>query len=213
MIYTLIIDTSTERGQIVVALGKEVCSHVELPFGLESSKFLMHSIKNCFESLNITVLDLKAVAVSIGPGSFTGIRVGASFAMALSHARKIPLISLGSLESLISESDGEFVSLIDAKIQSGYLLLQKKEGEKVTPLSEPRMIPLQELEPLLCKAPFVVTPSPGKLKGCLPNSINWVERGPDPKHAASLAEEAFLRKSFSTSGECQLNYISHVKIG
>src|ERR1700722_113137 len=106
MLYTLILDTSTERAQIVLAIGKEVLFSFELPFGLESSKFLMPSLKNAFEKFTIGPADLKAVAVACGPGSFTGIRVGASLAKGICLSRNIPLISLCSLEGLIHPKDG-----------------------------------------------------------------------------------------------------------
>ena len=59
-------------------------------------------IKDLFTSLNFSLKKLDAVAISAGPGSFTGLRIGVSAAKGLAFGLNIPLISMNSLEIMIN---------------------------------------------------------------------------------------------------------------
>src|ERR1700722_8624080 len=109
--FTLIIDTSTERGVVALAKGKDLVYTKELPFGLLNSRYLMTSIQTGFETLSLTPASLKAVAASVGPGSFTGIRVGAGVAKGIALGRNLPLIGFSSLSGFVSPHEGAFASV------------------------------------------------------------------------------------------------------
>lgn len=81
-------------------------------------------IKECLEEANYTMGDLDAVAVSKGPGSYTGLRIGVSAAKGLCFALEIPLISIATLKSMASQvnaNQGEFViPVLDARRMEVY---------------------------------------------------------------------------------------------
>ena len=79
-------------------------------------------ISELIEKNNISFKDLNAVAVGIGPGSYTGLRIGLSAAKGICYALDIPLISVSSLENMVSniEFDGIIISTIDARRDEVY---------------------------------------------------------------------------------------------
>ncbi len=83
---------STERGRAVRDLGKGHAEH------------LMAVIDEALAQAGVTFADLGAVAVSIGPGSFTGIRVGVSAARGLALALSVPVVGVTTLEALAFEA-------------------------------------------------------------------------------------------------------------
>lgn len=102
-------DTATgqEDGRAVLDLGKGHAEH------------LMSVVADAMHQSGIAFPDLGAIAVSIGPGSFTGVRVGVSAARGLSMALKIPAIGVTTLEALAAEArerfgDSTVMSALDA---------------------------------------------------------------------------------------------------
>ena len=80
-------------------------------------------IEEILDENNIKKTDIDAIAVSKGPGSYTGLRIGVSAAKGLCYALNLPLISVSTLESLahqVAISDGFIVSMLDARRMEVY---------------------------------------------------------------------------------------------
>ena len=82
---------------------------------------LMPALFFLFSSLKSDIHDVKGIAVAMGPGSFTGLRVGLSTAKGLCHALNVPIIGISSLEALASQ-----LSCADLPVSS---ILNSKKGE------------------------------------------------------------------------------------
>lgn len=178
--FTLIIDTSTEKSLIAFTQGDQLLLNYFLS-GAQSSRYLMATVETGFKQLNLSPQNLEAVAVSVGPGSYTGTRVGVAVAKGLSFPRSLPLIGFYSLEGFISEKEGIFASLIDAKLGGGYVLLQQRKGKVVSLLSSPQLISKDKLD--------------FHLKGC--NEIVGPHNtSPAPQHIASLVAQKIVRKEY-----------------
>jgi tRNA threonylcarbamoyladenosine biosynthesis protein TsaB len=75
-------------------------------------------IKDVLKYAKVSAKDIDAVAISKGPGSYTGLRIGVSAAKGLCYALDIPLISIPTLESLahqVTTNNGVIVSMLDAR--------------------------------------------------------------------------------------------------
>lgn len=115
----LCIETATKLCS--VALGRNGMLLAER--GLESEKHIHAEKVNVFidevlREAGIAMSDLNAVAVGIGPGSYTGLRIGLSAAKGLCFALRIPIIGIGTLETLVNASgqrDGALFPMIDAR--------------------------------------------------------------------------------------------------
>jgi tRNA threonylcarbamoyladenosine biosynthesis protein TsaB len=87
------------------------------------AEFLNEFISEVLEEANIKFKDLSAVAISKGPGSYTGLRIGVSTAKGLCYALDIPLISIDTMEILahsISIDSGVIVAMLDARRMEVY---------------------------------------------------------------------------------------------
>ena len=107
------------------------------------AKNLTVFIKNLLEKHNIKATDLAGVAISKGPGSYTGLRIGVSAAKGICYGAKLPLIAIGSLNAmaqgaLIWLADNEqfkpdlICPMIDARRMEVYTQLFNLKGESIS---------------------------------------------------------------------------------
>ena len=119
MAYILNIETATKNCSVSLAKNGELVAIKELNNGDYSHAEVLHVfIHEILTSNGVSSSELDAIAVSKGPGSYTGLRIGVSAAKGLSFAHDIPLISIDTLKSLarsISVTDGFIVPMIDAR--------------------------------------------------------------------------------------------------
>jgi tRNA threonylcarbamoyladenosine biosynthesis protein TsaB len=91
-------------------------------------------IEECLKESNLTFNDLSAIAVSQGPGSYTGLRIGVSAAKGLSFALDIPLIAIDTLQVLASQltiSEGVIIPMIDARRMEVYSAIFTSKLDKI----------------------------------------------------------------------------------
>ena len=92
------IDTATEFASVCLSNNNKVLMHVTNAEKKNHASFLHPAIKQIFDTTHLSFNQLDAVAVSNGPGSYTGLRVGLSSAKGLCFALNKPLILLNTLE-------------------------------------------------------------------------------------------------------------------
>jgi tRNA threonylcarbamoyladenosine biosynthesis protein TsaB len=101
----LAIDTaSTLCAACILDTEKGELSRKVLDLGKGHAEHLMGVIEDVLAAAGLAHRDLEAIAVSVGPGSFTGVRVGVATARGLALALKIPAIGISSLEALAAEA-------------------------------------------------------------------------------------------------------------
>lgn len=96
----LAIETATTVCGAAVASGGVVRSIAEVDEKNVHAERLLPLIKSALEQADTTIADVDAIAVSIGPGSFTGLRIGLSVAKGLVYATGKPLVAVPTLEAL-----------------------------------------------------------------------------------------------------------------
>jgi tRNA A37 threonylcarbamoyltransferase TsaD len=89
----LFIDTSTNNSMVAVLNSDKVLDKVVWNGSGELSDSLLIKIEELLKKLNINLPDISSIAVNLGPGSYTGLRIGVSTANAISWSRKIPIRS------------------------------------------------------------------------------------------------------------------------
>ena len=124
--------------------------------GTHSAALFPH-LEEAMKKAGVAPAELDAVAVSAGPGSFTGIRIGIAAAKGIAWAGEIPTIGISSLEasSYTAEKDGPVASLIDARHGNFYFAHFFFENGKCTRLTPDRVLSAGEIAELLPEGCFL----------------------------------------------------------
>ncbi len=130
----LLISTSGRAAGAAVCRGGEVVRSKLSDNGLTHSETIMPLIDGLFND-EIKLCDMDAVCADVGPGSFTGVRIGVCIANAMAYALKLPVIEVSSLRALADAVDTErpVCALIDARNGNGYAALYEKGKELIAP--------------------------------------------------------------------------------
>lgn len=138
MEYILNIETATKNCSIALAKGGKtiICKEIAEE-GYSHAERLHVFIEEIIQEAGITFKDLVAVAVSQGPGSYTGLRIGVSAAKGLCYALGIPLIAIDTLKTLASQvvvSNGLIIPMLDARRMEVYsaIFTPNFENKRVT---------------------------------------------------------------------------------
>lgn len=136
----LILNIDTATGVCSVALAREgrVVAMKENDEGLNHSTLLGVYVDEVLRQAGVMMAGVDAVAVSAGPGSYTGLRIGVSLAKGLCYGAGKPLIAVGTLESMADavadrvREDALYCPMIDARRMEVYAAVYDREGREVT---------------------------------------------------------------------------------
>ena len=112
------VDTSTPIGSVALIDGEDLVAEHTLNIVRAHSSRLMPAIDNVLKWGDITVADLDACAVGIGPGSFTGIRIGVATVKSICYALDTPVVGVSTLEAIaynLRWTEGVICPLLDAR--------------------------------------------------------------------------------------------------
>lgn len=116
--------------------------------GLTQSELLLPMAENLLKSLKLSFEDVELYATAVGPGSFTGVRIGVSLIKGLAFGRNIPCVEVSTLEALaenLSPLNALIVPCMDARRGQVYTATFRGDGESITRLTEDRAIALADL--------------------------------------------------------------------
>ena len=135
MTYILNIETATKNCSVSLAKnGQTVLCKEIAEQGYSHAEKLHVFIEEIIKDTGLTVKDLKAIAISKGPGSYTGLRIGVSTAKGLCYALGIPLIAIDTLQVLaqkVTQKDGLIVPMIDARRMEVYSAVFNHNHQKI----------------------------------------------------------------------------------
>lgn len=110
------LDTSTSIASVALMDSDKLISEFTINDKKTHSQKLMQMIEMLFEMADFDIEDIDAIAVGVGPGSFTGLRIGVSTAKALGHGLNKPVIEVSSLQAMAHGINGKTVcALMDAR--------------------------------------------------------------------------------------------------
>lgn len=133
--YILNLETATKNCSVSISLdGKTILCKEIAEVGYSHAERLHVFIEECLQESKINVNDLSAIAVSQGPGSYTGLRIGVSAAKGLCFALNLPLISVDTLQVLASQisiTEGVIIPMIDARRMEVYSAIYTSKLENM----------------------------------------------------------------------------------
>ncbi len=135
MTYILNLETATKNCSVSISQnGQTILCKEMAEAGYSHAEKLHVFIEECIKESNISFKDLSAIAVSQGPGSYTGLRIGVSAAKGLCFALDLPLIAVDTLQVLASKlsiSQGVIIPMIDARRMEVYSAIFNSKSEKI----------------------------------------------------------------------------------
>ena len=130
----LSIESSSVQASCSVAEDDVILGEYTLGHKKTHSEKLMPLIENLLNDLQINIQDIDLIGVSEGPGSYTGLRIGASIAKSMAFAlnKKIAAVpTMMSLAANVYSPDKKIVSVMDAKAKRIYAGIYRWEGENI----------------------------------------------------------------------------------
>ncbi|MBI4794623.1 MAG: tRNA (adenosine(37)-N6)-threonylcarbamoyltransferase complex dimerization subunit type 1 TsaB [Deltaproteobacteria bacterium] len=196
----LALDTATEKGSLALAEDDRLLGEYFLHSPGTYLQHLLPGVEELLRAAGRSLKELGAIAVSQGPGNFTGLRIGLATAKGLAWALNCPLAPVPTLEALAAPfpfRPHPTAVLMDAKREEVYLGLFHCPGELPQSQGEPLRLPVSAL-PSRLHAPLLVT-GPGLdayedfLRQHLSPEITWAP--PEMRHprAATIARLGRLR--------------------
>jgi len=139
--YILHLETATKVCSVALSNNGELIALKEIrEEGFSHGENLNLFIENVLSQAEIKSKDLSAVSLASGPGSYTGLRIGAATAKALCYALNIPLIAIDALTSLIhvareKHANGNLCAVIDARRMEVYNLIVDNNNQPLKEIS------------------------------------------------------------------------------
>lgn len=137
----LLIETSTELCSTALARDGKIISYRESTGSREHASLTAVFIKEMLDEAGLTMADCSAVCVSMGPGSYTGLRVGVSTAKGLCFGAGKPLLAVGTLDTLVWQAISEkllpdvcinIIPMIDARRMEVYTAVFSADGNQTS---------------------------------------------------------------------------------
>ncbi len=142
------IDTCCNAATAAIADDKKMIAQTVINMGRTHSQIMMPQIEEMFKATELDPCQLDAFAAAVGPGSFTGVRIGVATAKGLAQAADKPCVAVSTLEALAYSStlfDGIAAPILDARREQVYNALFDCKNGKMTRLTNDRALALCDL--------------------------------------------------------------------
>lgn len=198
MALILNIETSTQVCSAALARDGQIIAIRESQEDKSHARLLAPFIEELFTEAEASRSELDAVAVSEGPGSYTGLRIGVSTAKGLAYGLQIPLLAVSTLQAMAMgaaqqeyREDALYIPMIDARRKEVYTALFNARNQAVEPTSalilDPSSFSSQKNEPL-----FIFGDGAEKARTILQDErVQYLALQASAQYMAPIAEEHF----------------------
>ena len=144
----LAFDTSAKTASVAVCEGGNILGVSNIDNGLTQSELVLPMAEALLSQLKMSFADVELYAVTVGPGSFTGVRIGVSTVKGLAFGRDIPCAPVSTLEALAENAaglTGLIVPCMDARRGQFYTATFAATAEGISRMTPDRAISAEEL--------------------------------------------------------------------
>lgn len=148
----LAFDSCAKAASAAVTDGERLLGEYTIDNGLTQSELLLPMAENLLKSLGLTVSDIDLFGVSVGPGSFTGVRIGVALVKGLAFGTDKPTSPVSTIEALaenLAGVEGIIVPCMDARRGQVYCGIFSSSGGGIKRLTEDMALPVDELYKML----------------------------------------------------------------
>lgn len=211
------IDTATSLCSVSVFNNEKLLATKETDKKNSHSSLITIFIKEALAEANLKVSDLNYIAISSGPGSYTGLRIGASAAKALAYSLNKPLISFNTLENMVeglkhtNKTAELYIAAIDARRDEVYLTIIDKNEKKIL---ESKNIVLKEgmFNNVLANKKVLIC-GDGAAKFIKYHNIKHIKNdqsvNSSSKYCIKLVSKSIDNQEFVKISDFEPNYIKH----
>lgn len=149
---TLAVDTSSKACSCALLEEDLLVAECYLNAGLTHSATLLRLVEDCLAHARCPFSAVDRLAVSVGPGSYTGLRIGMAAIKGLATPRNLPCVGVSTLEALaynLLPCNGTVCAVLDARVGQVFTALFRVENGSVTRLTEDAAISLAALREML----------------------------------------------------------------
>ncbi len=202
----LALDSSAKVATVAVCTEEKILAQTVLDTGLTHSQTLLPICRSLLQNAAVTLAEIDAFAVSVGPGSFTGLRIGIAAVKGMAFGTDKPCVPVSTLEALgynLRGLDGIACPVMDARRGQVYNALFSLQDGKVTRLCEDRAISLDDLAKELKNQSGSIWLCGDGASLCAASplmqsdSIRLAPMGLRTQQAASVAAAAFFKQGVS----------------
>ncbi|MDR3024088.1 tRNA (adenosine(37)-N6)-threonylcarbamoyltransferase complex dimerization subunit type 1 TsaB [Chryseobacterium sp.] len=199
----LYLETSSKNCSVAVSDNEKLlCVCEEVSENYKQSESLHTYVEWALEGAGIALKDIEAVSLGKGPGSYTGLRIGAASAKGFCYGLKVPLIAVNSLESMIEPFLGDnydlIVPLIDARRMEVYTAVYDGSTGKELSETEAKILDETSFEEFRDKKVLFVGDGAKKAKEILnlPDAVYNETVYPSAKYLITRTLEKIENKEF-----------------
>jgi tRNA threonylcarbamoyladenosine biosynthesis protein TsaB len=226
----LALDTSTDLCSVIVIANEKTKSKIKTHLKQIHAEKIVFMIEQVLGNINKQISDISSVAVSIGPGSFTGLRIGLSVAKGLCYAINKPLITVPTLDALalkafdicklLSKYERQnlyICPILNAKQNDFYYSIYKFESDKINRITEYQVGTIDEIKNKLVNKTILIGELVDNLVEnfynqddviLLEGEINY----PDAYYVAKIAKEKYAKGEFADLDSTEPLYIKEFVI-
>jgi tRNA threonylcarbamoyladenosine biosynthesis protein TsaB len=211
MALILNIETSSETCSVAVSKDGMVTAALQSSETKSHASILTVLIEKLLHDQAMSVSSMDAIAVSMGPGSYTGLRIGVSVAKGLCYGAGIPLIAVNTLQAMMNglkielsgfesrfTEEALFIPMLDARRLEVYLAIFSKDGKQVSGTVAEVMDENSFADLLVNRSLVFFGSGADKIQQLLrhENACFIGQFSPKAAYMASLTEKAYLEKNF-----------------
>ena len=144
----LAFDSTAKAASCAVTDGDKLLALYNIDNGLTQSELLLPMAENMLKSLKLDFDDIGLLAASVGPGSFTGVRIGAALIKGIAFGKNIPCASVSTLDALaenLAGLNGIIVPCMDARRSQVYTAIYRGSEGKLEKLCPDKAIAISDL--------------------------------------------------------------------
>ena len=185
---------------MAIAVNGQVLAALSLDHGQTHSRFLMDAVDSLLKLSCMGVNDMDAFAVTRGPGSFTGLRIGISTVKGLAFAAGKPIIGVSSLEVLAHQAGGDaslVCPMMDARRNEVYWRIYDRQEGLLMPVTDERVGPVEHMARRIDRPCAVIGNAAAlyaeRLSKSTGQTIQWTPSIYNEIHPAMVAQLAWRR--------------------
>lgn len=208
------IETSSKNCSVAISDGEEIlCLCEEVSDNYKQSESLHSFVEWALEGAEVSLKDLNAISLGKGPGSYTGLRIGAASAKGFCYGLKLPLIAINSLDSMVEKFVNQgfelIIPLIDARRMEVYTAFFDGVSGEMIKETEAKILDENSFSELADKKVLFIGDGAKKAEEILnlPNATFQSDIYPSAKGLIKKSVEKFNQKEFEDTAYFEPFYL------